>query len=297
MASAKRTPRVSRISRGRTVAYARKQKSTTGGEADGAEQPASDVAAAGADDAAGTPDAAATGADDTLAASDAPPASPDGTASPSAAPAAAPSAPGADASAASPASIEPPSGPPESAATTTTAARTDATAPEEPRDATRGGVNGPALPGERGREGPLSIDEPVEPVQARVTTDRMPTGASIGAPPAMPAAASTPSPAGAAEDPTRLPGPREIPDGHPDDPAAPPGRVPRGDSRSLRRRIDRHEFALVYRSQTYVISRVGVVGTRGQWRVVEYPTPSMASHAYAKECSRFVSDGFSDYRE
>ena len=28
----------------------------------------------------------------------------------------------------------------------------------EPRDATRGGVNRPALPGERGREGPLWID-------------------------------------------------------------------------------------------------------------------------------------------
>src|SRR5882724_8092940 len=28
----------------------------------------------------------------------------------------------------------------------------------DPRDATRGGVNGPALPVQRGREGPLSID-------------------------------------------------------------------------------------------------------------------------------------------
>ena len=41
----------------------------------------------------------------------------------------------------------------------------------------------------------------------------------------------------------------------------------------------------------------GFLGTRGQWRVVEYPTPASASHAYARECSRFVSDGFSDYRE
>jgi hypothetical protein len=65
----------------------------------------------------------------------------------------------------------------------------------------------------------------------------------------------------------------------------------------MRRQADRSEFALVYRLKTHVISRVGVVGTRGQWRVVEYPTPTMASHAYAKECSRFVSDGFSDYRE
>ncbi len=56
-------------------------------------------------------------------------------------------------------------------------------------------------------------------------------------------------------------------------------------------------FALVYRIATFVISRFGVVGTRGQWRVVEYPTSSAASHAYAKECSRFVSEGYSDYRD
>jgi (1->4)-alpha-D-glucan 1-alpha-D-glucosylmutase len=38
-----------------------------------------------------------------------------------------------------------------------------------PRDATRGGVNRPALPGERGRESPLSIDTPAEPVdRARI---------------------------------------------------------------------------------------------------------------------------------
>src|SRR5258706_418385 len=80
-------------------------------------------------------------------------------------------------------------------------------------------------------------------------------------------------------------------------PARPPGAVPSGDSRSMRRRTDHYEFALVYRIQTFVISRTGEVGKRGQWRVVEYPTPSSASHAYAKECSRFVSEGFSDYRE
>jgi hypothetical protein len=90
-----------------------------------------------------------------------------------------------------------------------------------------------------------------------------------------------------------MPGPREIPPGNPDDPAAPPGLVPRGDSRSLRRG---DEFALVYRIQTYVISRFGKLGTRGQWRVVEYPTSASGSHAYAKECSRLVSEGFSDYR-
>lgn len=267
MASAKRTPRVSRISRGQTVAYARKQKPTTGGEADGAEEPAS---AAGADAAvatAATSDAGADAASATAATSDA--------GDDAAVATAAISDAGADAASASAAR-------PDAAATPPAAASSDGPTPPS-ATAPPAGATPP--------------DEPVEPVRARLTTDRMPTGVSIGAPPAMPAAASTPSTAGSAEDPTRLPGPREIPDGHPDDPAAPPGRVPPGDSRSLRRRVDRHEFALVYRIQTYVISRVGVVGTRGQWRVVEYPTPSMASHAYAKECSRFVSDGFSDYRE
>lgn len=237
---------MSRISRGRTVAYARKQKSADGGGEGGPEAPA--------------PDEPATGTDDGAAATDATPA--------------------ADAA---PSGVPPSSPPPESAATTT-APRPDAAPPEAPRDATRGG--------------PLSIDAPVEPVDARVATAPMPVQAPSGAPPGMPPAASIAAPAAdAAEDPTRMPGPREIPDDHPDDPASPPGRVPPGDSRSLRRRADRHEFALVYRQGSFVISRVGVVGTRGQWRVVEYPTPSMASHAYAKECSRFVSDGFSDYRE
>ncbi|HSS02849.1 MAG TPA: hypothetical protein VLM79_37565 [Kofleriaceae bacterium] len=126
---------------------------------------------------------------------------------------------------------------------------------------------------------------------------------AIGMPPAMPTLPKDAAPAVAAadtqraEDPTSLPGPREIPTGRPEDPARPPGLVPSGDSRSMRRRADVHEFALIYRRQTFVISRFGVVGTRGQWRVVEYPTSAAASHAYAKECSRFVSDGFSDYRE
>lgn len=100
--------------------------------------------------------------------------------------------------------------------------------------------------------------------------------------------------ADAVEAPTQMPGPRDIPSGNPEDPAAPPGRVPPGDSRSLRRG---GEFALVYRAGTFVITRSGTVGTRGQWRVVEYPTSAAASHAYAKECSRFVADGFSDYRD
>lgn len=230
MASAKRTPKVSRISRGRTVAYARKQKPADGGADGGPEEPAEDAPPL-TDEPVGATDAAET----------------------------APAAPAAETAPAAPAAESEPA---------ESSARPDAA---------------PAAP---------------EPVVARLETAPMPVPAPVGAPPAMPPAASIGAPAaGAAEDPTLMPGPRDLPAGHPDDPASPPGRVPPGDSRSLRRHADRHEFALVYRQGSFVISRVGVVGTRGQWRVVEYPTPSMASHAYAKECSRFVSDGFSDYRE
>jgi len=58
---------------------------------------------------------------------------------------------------------------------------------------------------------------------------------------------------GVVEDPTFMPGPRDIPSGEPNDPAPPPGRVPPGDSRSLRRD---EEFALIYRVGTYVITRL-----------------------------------------
>jgi hypothetical protein len=123
----------------------------------------------------------------------------------------------------------------------------------------------------------------------------MPVLAEIGRPPEMPTTSAPPPLAlGAVENPTHMPGPRDVPGGNPEDPAPAPGRVPPGDSRSMRRG---QSFALIYRVGTYVISRFGTVGLRGQWRVVEYPTSAAASHAYAKECSRFVSEGFSDYRE
>jgi hypothetical protein len=130
----------------------------------------------------------------------------------------------------------------------------------------------------------------------------MPVAAPTGSPPELPASAATAPPlpaerAGQVQLVTAMPGPGDVPGGSPDDPAAPPGRVPRGDSRSLRRHNTREEFALIYRRSTFVITRFGVVGTRGQWRVVEYPTAASAGHAYAKECSRFVSEGFSDYRD
>jgi hypothetical protein len=135
---------------------------------------------------------------------------------------------------------------------------------------------------------------PVEGPRVRTQTAAMPI-TDIGRPPEMPTMSAPPPLAlGDVEDPTHMPGPRDIPGGEPDDKAPAPGRVPPGDSRSLRRP---GEFALIYRVGTYVISRFGSMGTRGQWRVVEYPTSSAASHSYAKECSRFVSEGFSDYRD
>ncbi|MGE0546588.1 MAG: hypothetical protein AB7O24_11285 [Kofleriaceae bacterium] len=132
--------------------------------------------------------------------------------------------------------------------------------------------------------------------RTRAETIAMPLKAEIGEPPAVPAAPHAVAAAGS-EDRAQLallPGPREIPTGDPNDPAEPPGQVPPGDSRSLRRD---GQFALVYRIQTFVISRFGNVGTRGQWRVVEYPTSAAAAHAYAQETSRFVGEGFSDYRD
>ncbi len=135
-----------------------------------------------------------------------------------------------------------------------------------------------------------------QPSRSRADTGAMKPQAEVGVPPEVPTLVAPPM-STSVEEQTQMPGPREVPSGNPDDPAAPPGRVPPGDSRSLRRHGDREEFALIYRVSTFVISRFGVIGTRGQWRVVEYPTSASASHSYAKECSRFVAEGFSDYRD
>lgn len=160
-------------------------------------------------------------------------------------------------------------------------------------------------------DGPEQDEVETSPARARVETVGMPVVPSFGAPPEMPVAGfgappempaaradeTVPVKGGVVEDPTSMPGPRDVPSGDPEDLAPPPGHVPPGDSRSLRRRTNSYEFALIYRQGNAVIARYGVVGTRGVWRVVEYPTTASASHAYAKECSRFVSEGFSDYRD
>ena len=154
-------------------------------------------------------------------------------------------------------------------------------------------------PAPKGEPWPDATPQPMKPVDpapatARTATVAVPTTQDLGQPPQMPRTTAPPPLAlGSVEDPTHLPGPKEIPAGDPDDPAPAPGIVPPGDSRSLRRG---DEFALIYRVGTCVITRSGRVGTRGLWRVVEYPTYAFASNTYAKECSRFVSEGFSDYR-
>jgi len=112
---------------------------------------------------------------------------------------------------------------------------------------------------------------------------------------AVPTAPSGDAPASAEL--AALPAPDAIVHADPHTPAPPPGHVPAGDSRSLRRRRDAtDEFALVYRHENHLITRIGEVGTTGEWRDVEYPTIAAAAHAYAMESSRLVADGFHDYR-
>lgn len=156
-------------------------------------------------------------------------------------------------------------------------------------------TDGAPKPGD-GAKSATHNEPPTE--RTRTETVAMPVAAPVGAPPEMPKptapAPAEPVKAGTVEDPTNMPPPKGVPSsGNPTDPALPPGFVPPGDSRSLRRG---DEFALVYRQGTFVITRFGTVGQRGQWRVVEYPTSASASHSYAKECSRFVAEGFVDYR-
>jgi hypothetical protein len=181
---------------------------------------------------------------------------------------------------------------PDEKADTVPTAKADAPTGEVPREARvtePPPIDPPPPKGEPWPDATPQPMRPVEPARARADTIAMPAEL-ISQPPEMPAT----KPAGSVEDPTYMPGPRDIPDGNPTDPGTVPGRVPPGDSRSLRRG---NEFALIYRIQTCVITRFGVAGTRGQWRVVEYPTSASASNSYAKEVSRWVGEGYSDYRD
>jgi hypothetical protein len=110
-------------------------------------------------------------------------------------------------------------------------------------------------------------------------------------PPPMPEPPPPPPPLPAVDLAT-LPDPDDLSFDDPDAPAAPPGLVPPGNSRSLRRG---DEFALVYLHGSSLVERAGPVGRAGRWRVVAYPSRAAAAHAYAHECSRLHDDGFVDY--
>src|SRR5262249_27355078 len=147
------------------------------------------------------------------------------------------------------------------------------------------------------KDEPATVEAP-EPAKAH-----KPEPTPMPAPPPAPAAPVAPAPVAPAL--AVEPGPiyepllrpKEIPVEDPDAAAPPPGVVPRGDSRSFRRQAGSVEdFVLIYRFQTFVISRAGIVGKRGHWKVVEYPTMAHASHAYAQECSKLQAQGFVDFR-
>lgn len=88
-----------------------------------------------------------------------------------------------------------------------------------------------------------------------------------------------------------------VPQGDPDAVAAPPGRAPMGDARSLRYtdRAGARRFAVRIRRGTAAISGDGALGRRGTWHVVEYPSVRAASRAYAQACSALIAAGYVDF--
>jgi hypothetical protein len=148
------------------------------------------------------------------------------------------------------------------------------------------------------KDDPATAEAPEPAKVAKPEPEAAKPAAPAPAPAPAPVVAAAPKPAeplGPIYEP--LPKPKDIPVEDPEMSAPPPGLVPRGDSRSMRRREGSvEEFVLIYRFQNAVVSRAGVVGKRGRWKVVEYPTMASASHAYAQECSRLTSQGFTDFR-
>ena len=91
--------------------------------------------------------------------------------------------------------------------------------------------------------------------------------------------------------------PGAIDQGEADSPAHPPGKAPPGDSRSFRRiHGGAEEFVLIYRHNSFLITRAGPVGKQGTWTIVEYPDIGSAAHAYAQECSELTGAGYRDLR-
>jgi hypothetical protein len=158
-----------------------------------------------------------------------------------------------------------------------------------------------AAPSTPPRPAPAPVEEAAAPPPPRPAPAPVEEAPAPPPPRPAPPVAAAPAPAGAApaSDPehTVLPDPKSVVPGDPDASEPPPRLVPRGDSRSLRRgHGPTEEFALVYRNKSFLVTRVGVVGRRGTWRVVEYPSQGSAAHAYAQECSRLVGEGFADYQ-
>ncbi|MEZ4398686.1 MAG: hypothetical protein R3B06_01610 [Kofleriaceae bacterium] len=132
---------------------------------------------------------------------------------------------------------------------------------------------------------PAPVEPPAPPAPATpVAAPAGPTAAELAAV----AAAALANTAAVVEP---LPTPDALDKRDPDSAAEPPGRAPPGDARSMR---DHEGFVLVYRSGAAVVSRRGRLGTYGTWRVVDYPGPAQAAHAYALECSRLTAQGFHD---
>jgi hypothetical protein len=142
-------------------------------------------------------------------------------------------------------------------------------------------------------EGASAIASAVPAAADDAPTARASEDAPTGLPPTIPAA--PPAPEAQVGEFEALPPPDAIRKVDPNAPAPPPGPVPPGDSRSLRRRRgETDEFALVYRHESHLITRIGQVGRAGEWRDIEYPTVAAASRAYALETSRLVGEGFHD---
>ncbi len=154
-----------------------------------------------------------------------------------------------------------------------------------------------------GGSSPSVADDPFKKESQSFPSQQKDASENHGAP-EQPAQADEPSAAidsaepPSSEDVAALPGPpqvRDRPDA--DATAKPPGRAPAGDARSFRRHTDAgEEFALVYRSGSYLITRRGIVGREGAWTCTEYPHQGAASHAYAHRCSELTGEGFRDLR-
>ena len=128
---------------------------------------------------------------------------------------------------------------------------------------------------------PDATPQPMKPVEpravraSRTATVAMPADADLGRPPDMPTtSAPPPLVLGAVEDPTHMPGPQ----GHSGGQSRRSGAAARAACRpAIRARCAAATSSRsIYRVGTCVITPDRRVGTRGQWRVVEYPTSASA---------------------